>query len=79
MQQVIEMANPPLVNTTDYQGTGADSSVDQKLDSLMDAVCKLVSFYELVASTSSGSRLHAVLTANVEDSCNWVSSYYYRG
>lgn len=75
LQRFREMADPPLVNTTDYQSTQDDTSTDQGLESLIDAVCKLVSFHELVSSTDSGSTLHAVLSANVEDSCNWVSDY----
>lgn len=75
LQRFREMADPPLVNTTDYQSTQDDTSTDQGLESLIDAVCKLVSFHELVSSTDGGSTLHAVLSANVEDSCNWVSVY----
>ena len=77
MQQYREMAEPPLVNTTDYQGAGDGASADEDLDSVIDSVCKLVSLYELVSSTNSGSNLHTVLSANLEDSCNWVSNQNY--
>ena len=69
MQQVREMAQPPLLNTS---AAGEDSVIDQNLDTLIDAVCKVVSFYEMVSNTITGSELHAVLTANVEDSCHLV-------
>ena len=73
MQQYREMAEPPLVNTTDT--SGGNATVDEDLDSVIDSVCKLVSLYELVSSTRhGGSDLRAVLAANLEDSCNWVSN-----
>ena len=72
LQQVREMSQPPLVNTTSQPGAGEGSNTEQDLDTIMDAVCKVVSYYELVSSVDSGSDLHAILTANVEDSCNLV-------
>jgi hypothetical protein len=66
------MAEPPLVNTTNYQGAGDGASAEEDLDSVIDSVCKLVSLYELVSSTNSGNNLHIVLSANLEDSCNWL-------
>lgn len=56
---------PPLVNT---------SSVGVSLQTLMEGVCELVAFYEHVSRTNNGSQLHSLLTANVKDSCQWVSN-----
>lgn len=49
------------------------SSENENLQTLMEGVCELVTFYEHVSRTNSGSRLHTLLTANVKDSCQWVS------
>ena len=49
-----------------------DQVNDEHLQSLIDGVCKLVSSYELVSRVDSGSDLHVLLAANLEDSCNWV-------
>lgn len=40
----------------------------------MEGVCELVAFYEHVSRTENGSLLHTLLTANVEESCEWVNS-----
>ena len=73
-QQVREMEQPPLVilNTTETDPAAEDSDVNG-LHSVIEGVCRLVSFYELVSKTESGSDLHTLLAANVEDSCHWVS------
>lgn len=49
------------------------SSENENLLTLMEGVCELVTFYEHVSRTNSGSQLHTLLTANVKDSCQWVS------
>ena len=65
-----ELAQPLLLNTSDPQ---AVSNVIEDLNSAIEGVCHLVSFYELVSKTKSGSDFHTLLAANVEDSCQWVS------
>lgn len=67
------MAQPLLVNTSNVHTAVEDSDIVDGLHSLIDGVCKLVSFYELVSRAQSGSHLHILLTANMEDSCRWVS------
>lgn len=49
------------------------SSENGNLHTLMEGVCELVTFYELVSRTNNGSLLHTLLTANIKDSCQWVS------
>lgn len=74
LQQAIQQGQPPLVNTTDYQGeeNRNENSVGTSLEVAIDAVCQLVSVYELVTSAGNESELETVLRANLEDSCNWV-------
>lgn len=58
----MEIVKPLLVNST-----AANNS------DVIDGLCNLVSFYELVSRAKPDSQLHAILTATVEESCHWVS------
>lgn len=71
LQHVREIAlRPPLVNTS---VSSDDDDSNGNLHALMKGVCELVTFYEHVSRTESGSLLHTLLTANMNDSCQWVS------
>ena len=68
LKQLQEVAQPPLVNIL-------SESENQDIQNVLDGVCELVSFFELVSEAESGSTLHAILTAIVKDSCQWVSPF----
>ena len=69
LQQLREMSQPPLVNTLN------GDSENQDVENLIDGVCELITFFELVsgADSTSDSTFQALLSAVVKDSCLWVS------
>ena len=68
LQQLQEAAQPPLVSVL-------SDSENQDIQNVLDGVCELVSFFELVSEAESGSTLHELLAAIVKDSCQWVSPF----
>ena len=48
-------------------------NVNESLQNVLNAVCDLLTIYELVAKVNLNSNLTALLGQNIQDSCNWVS------
>lgn len=51
-------------------------SVSGDLEPILQNICDLVFFNELVREVDNGSAFHDLLNQNIEDSCNWVSTSY---